>query len=87
MKINWTVRIKNKAFWVTTIPVVLLLIRQVGAMLGFEIDLSALGDQLVGIVETLFILLALLGIVVDPTTPGMEDSARAMTYTKPGKEA
>lgn len=86
MKINWTVRIKNKAFWVTTIPVVLLLIRQVGAMLGFEIDLSAVGDQLVGIVETAFILLALLGIVTDPTTPGMADSDRAMTYKTPGKE-
>ena len=86
MKINWTVRIKNKAFWATTIPVVLLLIRQVAAMLGFEIDLSVIGDQLVGIVETLFILLALLGIVTDPTTPGVSDSDRAMTYKAPGKE-
>lgn len=86
MKINWTVRIKNKAFWATTIPVVLLLIRQVAAMLGFEIDLSVIGNQLVGIVETLFILLALLGIVTDPTTPGVSDSDRAMTYKAPGKE-
>lgn len=86
MKINWTVRIKNKTFWATTIPVVVLLIRQVAAMLGFEIDLSVIGDQLVGIVETLFILLALLGIVTDPTTPGVSDSDRAMTYKAPGKE-
>lgn len=87
MKINWTVRIKNKAFWVTFIPVVLLLVRQIAAVFGFEIDLSAVGDQLVGIVETAFILLALLGIVTDPTTPGVSDSDRAMTYTEPGKEA
>lgn len=86
MKINWTVRIKNKTFWATTIPVVVLLVRQVAAMLGFEIDLSVIGDQLVGIVETLFILLALLGIVTDPTTPGVSDSDRAMTYKAPGKE-
>ena len=86
MKINWPVRIKNKTFWATTIPVVVLLVRQVAAMLGFEIDLSVIGDQLVGIVETLFILLALLGIVTDPTTPGVSDSDRAMTYKAPGKE-
>ena len=86
MKIHWTVRIKNKTFWATTIPVVVLLVRQVAAMLGFEIDLSVIGDQLVGIVETLFILLALLGIVTDPTTPGVSDSDRAMTYKAPGKE-
>ena len=34
-------------------------------------------------VEALFSVLAILGIVVDPTTNGIEDSNRAMSYTEP----
>lgn len=84
MKINWTVRIKNKVFWVTAIPAVLLLVTKVFGVFGVELDLSALSDQLVSIVETVFLLLGLAGIVVDMTTPGVRDSARAMNYVAPG---
>lgn len=84
MKINWTVRIKNKVFWMTAIPAVLLLITQVAKVFGIELDLSELGDQLVGIAETVFLLLALMGVVTDMTTPGINDSDRAMGYVEPG---
>ena len=82
--INWKVRIKNKAFWVAMIPTVLLLITRAAGIFGFELDLSALGDKLVDLAETVFVALALLGIVVDPTTEGVKDSTRAMGYVKPG---
>lgn len=82
--INWKVRIKNKAFWVVMIPTVLLLITKAAGIFGVELDLSALGDKLVSLAETVFVALALLGIVVDPTTEGVKDSARAMGYVKPG---
>lgn len=84
--INWKVRIKNKAFWVTAIPTVLLLITQVAGVFGFTLDLSALGDKLIGIAGTVFLILSLVGIVVDPTTKGVNDSERAMGYVAPGKE-
>ena len=84
MKINWKVRLRNKAFWVMIIPAVLLLVSQVARMLGFELDLTGLGDQLKEIVETVFLILALLGVTVDFTTPGVGDSARAMSYVEPG---
>lgn len=84
--INWKVRIKNKAFWVTAIPTVLLLITQVAGVFGFTLDLSALGDKLIGIAGTVFLILSLVGIVVDPTTEGVNDSERAMGYVAPGKE-
>lgn len=83
MNINWTVRFKNKAFWLAFIPAMLLLAQQVCALCGVTIDVAGLSTQLVAIVETVFILLALLGIVNDPTTAGMNDSAQAMTYTVP----
>ena len=80
MKINWKVRIQSKAFWIALIPAVILLIRQIGAIFGYDFDLNALSDQLVGIVETIFMILVILGVVVDPTTDGLSDSDLAMTY-------
>lgn len=82
-KINWLVRFKNKAFWVAFIPAVLLLVKQICAFFGVEIDFSAISEQLVGIVETIFLILAILGIVVDPTTEGIEDSRQALMYKEP----
>ena len=81
--INWKVRIKNKAFWILFIPALLLLIQQICAIFGVTIDISGLSDQLLEVVKTVFLILGLLGIVVDPTTSGVSDSAQAMTYEKP----
>ena len=76
--INWKVRIKNKAFWMAIIPAVLLLVYAVAAVFGITLDLSDLGDKLLAVVEALFVVLAILGIVIDPTTAGLCDSERAM---------
>lgn len=83
MSINWKVRIKNKAFWVALIPALLLLIQQVCAVVGVQLDLGELQAQLVAIVGTVFAIIAILGIVADPTTKGVGDSEQAMTYTEP----
>lgn len=83
MSINWEVRIKNKAFWVAIIPAVLLLIQQVCAVFGVTLDFGGLKDQLTAIVGTVFTLLAIMGIVADPTTAGVGDSEQAMTYDEP----
>ena len=83
MSINWKVRIKNKAFWVAIIPAALLLVQQVCAVVGVQLDFGQLQDQLTAIVGTVFTLLAILGIVADPTTAGVGDSEQAMTYTEP----
>ena len=81
MKINWNVRFKNKAFWLALIPAILLLVQQVATVFGITLDLTALQEQILGIVGTVFTLLALFGVVNDPTTAGASDSAQAMTYT------
>ena len=83
MKINWTVRIKNKVFWLTIIPAVLLLIQAVASVFGFNIDLGDLGNKLLYVVESAFVVLAILGIVTDQTTEGLSDSERALTYDEP----
>lgn len=81
--INWQVRIKNKAFWLSLIPAVLLLIQVVAAVFGFELDLGDLGNKLLDVVNAVFAVLAILGIVTDPTTVGVGDSQQALGYIKP----
>lgn len=83
MNINWKVRIKNKAFWVALIPAVLLLTTQVAAIFGITLDFGVLQEQLIAVVGTVFTLLAILGVVVDPTTEGVGDSLQAMGYEHP----
>lgn len=81
--INWKVRFKNKAFWLGLVPLLLLLIQQVAAIFGITLNFGVLQEQLVAIIGTVFALLALLGIVVDPTTEGIGDSERALGYDEP----
>lgn len=83
MKINWTVRLKNKTFWVTLIPAILLLIQVVANVFGFVLDLGDLGNKLLDVINAVFSVLVILGVVTDPTTAGTSDSELAMTYTKP----
>ena len=83
MNINWKVRFANKDFWMTFIPAVLLLIATVAEVFGYTLDLGDLGNQLLEVVKSVFMILTILGIVNDPTTKGTSDSAQAMTYDKP----
>lgn len=85
MKINWIVRIKNKAFWVAIIPAVLLLIQAVANVFGYTLDLGDLGNKLLDVVNAAFFVLVILGVVADPTTDGIADSKQALTYTVPKK--
>ena len=83
MEINWLVRIRNKNFWMALIPAVLLLIQVVANVFGYQIDLGDLGNKLLAVVNAVFAVLAILGIVTDPTTAGISDSNLAMTYEVP----
>lgn len=85
-KINWTVRLKSKTFWLTVIPALLLLVQVVAAVFGFEMELGDLGNKLLAVVNALFSVLTILGIVTDPTTAGVSDSAQALTYTEPKED-
>ena len=85
MKINWKVRAKSKAFWLAVIPAVLLLIQAVAAVFGYTLDLGDLGNRLVDVVNTLFAVLTMIGVVTDPTTAGVGDSTQALTYEEPKK--
>lgn len=86
MKINWKVRFKNKWFWLAIIPAILTAGQAVARLAGFDIDVSELSGKLTEVVEAVFVVLAIIGIVNDPTTAGISDSQQAMTYEKPKEE-
>ena len=86
MKINWKVRLKNKAFWLAVIPAFLLVVQAVASLFGYNWDFVVLNQQIAAIINAVFAVLSILGIVVDPTTAGFGDSQRALSYTKPNKD-
>lgn len=86
MKINWTVRVKNKAFWVALVPAIMLFIKALANLVGVELEVSSLEHDLLEFVSAVFALLAVMGVVNDPTTAGLKDSDRAMTYTVPKED-
>lgn len=83
--INWRVRFANKQFWLSFIPAVLLLVQAGAKLFGYQLDLGEMGNNILGVVDALFLALSLLGVVTDPTTEGVGDSARALTYEVPSK--
>ena len=84
--INWKVRIRNKQFWVSFIPALALVVQAVASVFGFTLDFTTLVGKLLAVVDAVFALLVILGIVVDPTTAGVNDSNRALTYEEPYKD-
>lgn len=84
MNINWKVRFKNKAFWIGFIPAALILAQTICTLFGINISIEGVQDKLINIVEALFAVLAILGIVVDPTTAGIFDGYYGLQYTSPG---
>ena len=87
MNINWKVRIRNKLFWLALIPALLILVETVMNLFGLQTDTTPIRDRLLDLVNAVFAFLAVLGVVVDPTTEGVRDSDRAMTYEIPYSDA
>ena len=83
MKINWKVRIRNKAWLMSIIALVIAFAYDLLAML--EVVPAVTEEWIMGIVQTVLTLLTALGVLIDPTTQGVADSDRAMMYVEPGK--
>lgn len=86
MKINLLVRLKNKAFWLTLVPALLLVAQTIASLFGYNWDFVVLNQQITAIINAVFAVLSILGIVIDPTTAGFGDSQRALSYTEPNKD-
>ena len=86
MMINWKVRILNKTFWVTLVPALALLIQAFLEVFNVKLELGDKINKLLIFINALFAVLVIVGIVNDPTTSGVSDSTRAMTYERPNNQ-
>ena len=77
-KINWRVRLRNKTFWLTLVPLLVLLTQQLG--------LNWVPDNWESIFSTVMAILTVVGIINDPTTAGITDSSQALAYYEPKED-
>lgn len=83
MKINWKVRIKNKVWLAAFLALIVSFVYDALGMLGI---IPNVGEEWVmNIIETVLALMSMMGVIVDPTTAGLNDSERALEYTEPSK--
>jgi phi LC3 family holin len=78
MKINWKVRLRNKTWLASILALAVSFVYDLLAML--EVVPPVAEDWLMSLIQTILTLLTALGVVIDPTTEGVQDSDRAMTY-------
>ena len=79
--INWKLRLKNKATLITLTLAIVAFIYQICGIVGITVPVSQ--DMVIQLISLFINILAAVGIVVDPTTAGVSDSDRAMTYDEP----
>lgn len=84
MKINWKVRLQNKTWLLAMAAALLAFVYQLLGLLGITPAVSQ--DQIAQLVGLAINVLVALGVVIDPTTDSIRDSAQAMTYTSPKKD-
>lgn len=81
MKINWKVRFQNPVFLASMIALIVGFVYDALALLGIVPAVEE--SSVLALVDTVLKVLAALGILVDPTTRGVNDSVQAMTYSRP----
>ncbi|EDO1161556.1 TPA: phage holin [Listeria innocua] len=82
MKINWKIRMKSKVFWASIIPLALVLIQQILGWFGVTIPAETINREALDMINSVFLLLGVLGVVNDPTTPTANDSDLVLNKNK-----
>lgn len=85
-KINWSVRLKNKNFWLAVVPALAFLFQAFANIFGIKLEFGETIDKILVFINVLFAFLVLIGIVNDPTTVGFSDSTRALGYEEPHED-
>lgn len=81
MNINWIVRFKNKAWLLSFVAVVVAFIYNILGM--FDVVPSVSQDMTIQAITAIVNVLVALGVIIDPTTAGVSDSEKALTYDEP----
>jgi phi LC3 family holin len=86
--INWKVRFKNRNWVIAFISQVMIIAEMVIAglnsmgLIHFQLT-DAIQNSILTIVNAVFVLLSMVGIIQDPTTKGVRDSDQALQYKEP----
>ena len=84
MNINWKVRFKNKTFLASFISLIVAFVYNLLGM--FEIVPPVTESMVLSLVQSALVILGAVGVIVDPTTAGVSDSKRALTYQAPHRD-
>lgn len=90
MKMNWKVRFANLAFWgKVAVAIIVPMLAGVGLVWEDMTSWGALGGVVLAAIKNpvtvVAIVLSVYNAAIDPTTPGIGDSERALNYIKPGE--
>lgn len=83
MNINWRVRLKSGSFWLGIGSAVVAALFAILQLCGVELNVTQ--DQILHTLTLILMIPASVGIISDPTTRGLSDSARVMTYDRPAE--
>lgn len=84
MKINIPVRFKNWAFWAGLLATILAAMGVSSEMFtSWDMVWKAIVDLVTNPFQLGCVVIAVMGVITDPTTKGIGDSKQALTYTKP----
>lgn len=79
--INWSLRLRNRTTLLALVSAAVVFAYSVAQALGLDLPVGQ--QQVMDAVTSVLAVLAALGVVVDPTTEGVSDSTRALTYDEP----
>lgn len=80
-KINWKVRFKNKVWLSSFISLIVGFVFNV--LKAFDIYPVVTENLIMNIVGQVLTFLGMFGVIADPTTAGLYDSQRALSYDEP----
>lgn len=83
MRINWKLRFQNPITLISAVTLALDIIYNILAMAGVTPPIGQ--NEVMEVVERIVEFLAIVGIITDPTTQGLNDSDKAMQYVMPNK--
>lgn len=79
--INWSLRLRNRTTLLALVSAAVVFAYSVAQALGLDLPVGQ--QQVMDAVTSVLAVLAALGVIVDPTTEGVSDSTRALTYDEP----
>lgn len=88
MKINWKIRVKNPSFWVSVViavftPILAYMGITVQDLTSWQSVFEALKLAVLNPYVLMLVVVSVYNAVIDPTTTGITDSAKVLTYDEP----